>query len=309
MELTSVSGLFSRSFSLVKARISTFLLIMLLRLGTQIGFLFVTTVAIAAFLAQAGLNLSDDAVRTAFQKAMETLREATAAQDPEAIAIAQDITRQYLPDLSNTLVMMGTGEFALPTFLGLLRSDHEVLALVTQPDRKGRGHHHHRHPIKEAALEHDISVFQPENTNSAESLGKLRSWAADLFVVAAYGQILSAELLDNPRLGVINVHASLLPKYRGLNTFQRALESGDTEHGASVHFVTDELDGGPVIIQAAVPIKAGDTIDSLVERVTEQEHIIYPMAVKWFAQSRIQMQAGKVLLDGEPLPATGYRIT
>ncbi|MCA9096604.1 MAG: methionyl-tRNA formyltransferase, partial [Planctomycetaceae bacterium] len=97
--------------------------------------------------------------------------------------------------------MMGTGEFALPTFLNLYELPHQVVGLFTQPDRKGRGHHHHPHPMKETALEHGTPVFQPESVNTPEALNDLRSLMPDVCLVAAYGQILSKDLLKIPRLG------------------------------------------------------------------------------------------------------------
>src|SRR5579859_577439 len=113
---------------------------------------------------------------------------------------------------SLNLVMMGTGDFAVPTFQSLYDTPHQVVGLITQPDRTGRGHHRSlQNPMKELALRHGTPVCQPEKINTPEALADLRDLQADLFVVAAYGQILSRELLSIPRLGSINVHASLLP--------------------------------------------------------------------------------------------------
>ncbi len=102
------------------------------------------------------------------------------------------------------------------------------------------------------------------------------------------------------------MHPSLLPKYQGLDTHQRAIDAGDTEHGCSVHFVTEQLDGGPVILQAKVPLFSDDDVTSLAERVHEQEHRIYPLVVRWFCQSRLQQQADQAWLDGNVLAANGY---
>ncbi|HEX2494125.1 MAG TPA: formyltransferase family protein, partial [Steroidobacter sp.] len=98
-----------------------------------------------------------------------------------------------------------------------------------------------------------------------------------------------------------NIHPSLLPKYRGLHTHRRALEAGDSTHGASVHFVTAELDGGPVVIQALVNVHAGDTEETLSARVQEQEHRIYPQAIAWFASDRLRLHDKQAWLDGQPL--------
>jgi phosphoribosylglycinamide formyltransferase-1 len=100
----------------------------------------------------------------------------------------------------------------------------------------------------------------------------------------------------------------LLPKYKGLHTHQRALEAGDGEHGCSVHFVTEELDGGPLVVQAVIAVRSGDTLDSLAQRVHEQEHLIYPLAVRWFAEGRLRLDAQGAMLDGQPLPGTGHLI-
>jgi len=97
-----------------------------------------------------------------------------------------------------------------------------------------------------------------------------------------------------------------LPKYQGLHTHQRAIDAGDSEHGVSVHFVTEELDGGPVILQAKVPIFPGDTADDLASRVHEQEHRIYPLVVKWFCQNRVKMVEDGVNLDDQRLPPSGH---
>ena len=120
-------------------------------------------------------------------------------------------------------------------------------------------------------------------------------------------RILTPVLIE-PYLGrLMNIHPSLLPKYPGLHTHQRALDAGDKEAGATVHFVTAELDGGPPIIQARVPVVRGDTAQSLAERVTTQEHIIYPLAVQWFLEGRVALRGTQATLDGAAIPATGVQ--
>ena len=105
---------------------------------------------------------------------------------------------------------------------------------------------------------------------------------------------------------LLNIHPSLLPKYQGLNTHQRAIDAGDKEHGVSVHFVTEELDGGPVILQAKVPVFEQDTADDLASRVHQQEHRIYPLVVKWLCQGRLSMRNEQAILDEHVLPQSGY---
>lgn len=121
-----------------------------------------------------------------------------------------------------------------------------------------------------------------------------------LVVLAGFMRILTPEFVSHYRGRLINIHPSLLPQFPGLETHQRALDAGVEEHGASVHFVTPDLDGGPVIIQGRVPVKAGDDADTLAARVLEKEHLIYPQAIRWFAEGRLEIIGDQVLLDGKP---------
>ena len=122
-----------------------------------------------------------------------------------------------------------------------------------------------------------------------------------LVVLAGFMRILGDEFVDRFAGRLLNIHPSLLPKYRGLHTHRRALEAGDRHHGASVHFVTRELDGGPVVIQARVPVRDDDDEASLAARVLTEEHRIYPECIGWFASGRLQCRDGVVHLDGRPL--------
>ena len=127
------------------------------------------------------------------------------------------------------------------------------------------------------------------------------SFEPGLVVLAGFMRILGDEFVDRFSGRLVNIHPSLLPKYRGLHTHRRALEAGDRSHGASVHFVTRELDGGPVVIQARVPVRDGDDEASLAARVLAEEHRIYPECIGWFAAGRLQWRDGVVHLDGRPL--------
>ncbi|HZJ94812.1 MAG TPA: phosphoribosylglycinamide formyltransferase [Thiopseudomonas sp.] len=129
----------------------------------------------------------------------------------------------------------------------------------------------------------------------------------DLVVLAGFMRILSPEFTRHYARRLLNIHPSLLPKYKGLNTHQRALDAGDLEHGCSVHFVTEELDGGPVVIQASLPVYTNDTAEQLALRVHALEHQIYPLAVRWFAEGRLRLSAQGALLDGQPLPPSGFQ--
>ncbi|ATF09226.1 phosphoribosylglycinamide formyltransferase [Candidatus Enterovibrio altilux] len=128
----------------------------------------------------------------------------------------------------------------------------------------------------------------------------------DLIILAGFMRILTPEFVRHYHGKMINIHPSLLPKYSGLNTHQRAIDAGDNEHGASIHFVTEELDSGPVIIQAKVPIFIEDDADTIFERVQEQERSICPLIVKWFCLDRLKMKNGKALLDNQILSESGY---
>jgi len=124
-----------------------------------------------------------------------------------------------------------------------------------------------------------------------------------LVVLAGFMRILGNAFVRHYRGRMLNIHPSLLPKYRGLHTHRQALAAGDAAHGASVHFVTEELDGGPVIVQAEIPVHTDDDEQSLVRRVQEVEHVIYPQAIRLFANGRLRMHNGQAELDGKPLAA------
>ena len=126
-----------------------------------------------------------------------------------------------------------------------------------------------------------------------------------LVALAGFMRVLDKRFIDHYAGRLLNIHPSLLPAFPGLNTHARALQSGAKEHGASVHFVTQEVDGGPVIIQAAVPVLPDDTPETLAERVLREEHRIYPLAIRWFLQGRLSIEHGRVLLDGQISPEQG----
>src|SRR5574340_893163 len=127
--------------------------------------------------------------------------------------------------------------------------------------------------------------------------------APQLILLAGFMRILSDGFVRHFRGRLLNIHPALLPKYRGLHTHGRALAAGEREHGCSVHFVTEELDGGAVIAQAKVPVRLDDTEASLAARVRVREHALYPLVVRWFAEGRIKLDANRVLFDGQPLSA------
>lgn len=122
-----------------------------------------------------------------------------------------------------------------------------------------------------------------------------------LVVLAGFMRILSDDFVNNYQDKLINIHPSLLPKFRGLNTHQRAIEADEKEHGATVHFVTPELDSGPLILQAKVPVNSSDTAEELKKRVLEKEHIIYPLVIRWIAESRLSVKNHQLSFDSQPL--------
>ena len=132
-------------------------------------------------------------------------------------------------------------------------------------------------------------------------INEIDKYGADLIVLAGFMRILTEKFINRYEHRIINIHPSLLPEFKGLNTHRRVLEAGKTEHGASVHFVNIELDDGPVVIQAKVPVLLDDTEQSLAARVLEQEHIIYPMAIAWYIDGRLEVKDNKVLLDKSDL--------
>ncbi|UOG91425.1 MAG: phosphoribosylglycinamide formyltransferase [Candidatus Thiothrix sulfatifontis] len=131
----------------------------------------------------------------------------------------------------------------------------------------------------------------------------------DLVVLAGFMRILTPDFVRHYAGRMLNIHPSLLPLYKGINTHRRVLEDGGHEHGVSVHFVTPELDGGPVIIQAKVPVLPSDTEQSLAQRIQEQEHIIYPQALKWFVEGRLTLEGNQAMLDGQALTRPAQHIS
>lgn len=135
---------------------------------------------------------------------------------------------------------------------------------------------------------------------------RVEIYRPDLVILAGFMRILTPEFLRPFHGKLLNIHPSLLPKYPGLNTHQRALDAGDEYAGATAHFVTEELDGGPAIVQASVLIEGGDTATAIAARVLQIEHHIYPLAAQWYAQGRLRLQDKRAMLDDKPLPATGF---
>ena len=147
----------------------------------------------------------------------------------------------------------------------------------------------------------DHRQFSSREAFDAELQKRIDAYQPGLVVLAGFMRILTPAFVRYYQGRLLNIHPSLLPAFRGLHTHQRALEAGEREHGATVHFVTEELDAGPIIIQSRVPVLAGDTPESLAARVLKTEHEIYPQAIRWFAEGRLTLQGGKAWLDGKTI--------
>jgi phosphoribosylglycinamide formyltransferase-1 len=152
----------------------------------------------------------------------------------------------------------------------------------------------------------EAAQFASREAFDRQLMQEIDAWAPDVVVLAGYMRILSPAFVAHYSERLLNIHPSLLPKYPGLHTHRQVLENGDEEHGTSVHFVTDELDGGPVILQAKVPVFEGDSEDDVTARVQAQEHTIYPLVVSWFIDGRLKMRDNAAWLDGVRLPPQGY---
>ena len=147
--------------------------------------------------------------------------------------------------------------------------------------------------------------FPSRDEFDAKLISAIDHYQPKLVVLAGFMRILGDDFVKHYLGRMINIHPALLPDYPGLHTHERALEDGVANHGATVHFVTPEVDSGPIIIQRAVPVMPGDTPEQLSARVLEQEHVIYPMAVRWFVEGRLSIQDNEVLLDGQKSPEQG----
>jgi methionyl-tRNA formyltransferase len=163
---------------------------------------------------------------------------------------------------------MGTPDFAVPTLKKLIEHA-EVVAVYTQPDKPvGRGLQLQPSPVKKVAMEHGIAVFTPEKVSLPEEVEILKKYNADFFVIVAYGQILKLSVIETPKYGCINIHSSLLPRWRGAAPIHWALMSGDTETGITTMRIVPKLDAGDILLQAKTKISSHDTAESLHDRLS-----------------------------------------
>jgi methionyl-tRNA formyltransferase len=166
-------------------------------------------------------------------------------------------------------VFMGTPDFAVPPLKALIEK-HEVVAVISQPDKpKGRGKHLMPTPVKAVALEHNIPVYQPEKIKAEDAVELVKSFNADVIVVVAYGQILPESILNAPKYGCINVHGSLLPKYRGAAPIQWAVIDGEPTSGVTIMYMEKGLDCGDMILKREIPIAPEDTYGTLYDKISE----------------------------------------
>lgn len=153
----------------------------------------------------------------------------------------------------------------------------------------------------------DHASFASRELFDAALADRIKSFNPDLVILAGFMRILSNGFVEQFAGKLLNIHPSLLPKYTGLHTHQRAIDAGDHSAGATVHFVTPELDGGPPVLQARVSVASDDTAETLAAKVLKQEHVIYPLAARWLLEGRLQLQNDGAYLDGIRLPDSGYQ--
>src|SRR5450755_3438692 len=169
------------------------------------------------------------------------------------------------------IIFIGTGEIGLPALHALVKSpEHQVLAVVTQPDKPvGRQLKLASSPVKEAAFKLHLKIYQPEKIGGATSVAQLKYLKPDLIVVAAYGQILSKEILNLPKYGCLNIHASLLPKYRGASPIHAAVAAGEKQSGVTVMWMDEGLDTGDILLQEPVTLRRRETAETLHDRLAK----------------------------------------
>lgn len=198
------------------------------------------------------------------------------------------------------IVYMGTPDFAVAPLEALIRAGHRVTAVVTQPDKqKGRGKEVQMTPVKECALKHNIPVFQPVKIKEKEAVDKLREYPADIFVIAAFGQLLSEEILKMPAFGCVNIHASLLPAYRGAAPIQWAILNGEKETGVTIMQMEKGLDTGDMLLRRAIPIDPKETGESLHDKLME-------VGAELIVEALPLIEAGKILPEKQDDSKSSY---
>lgn len=196
------------------------------------------------------------------------------------------------------IVFMGTPDFAVGTLEELIKAGHEIIGIVTQPDKpKGRGKTLMPTPVKEVALKHQIPVYQPKKVREKEFTEALRNLSPDVIVVAAFGQIITKEILEIPRFGCINVHASLLPAYRGAAPIQWAVINGEKESGVTIMQMDEGLDTGDMIDKVVVPLAQDETGGSLFDKLSQAGARLCVKVLK-------DLEEGKAVREKQPEEST-----
>ncbi len=209
--------------------------------------------------------------------------------------------RGHTPMLPIVVLISGSGS-NLQAIIDAIRDDGlpvEIRAVISnRPDAYGL---QRARAANIPAVVVDHTAFDNRSDYEAALQQRIDQHTPAMVVLAGYMRILGAAFVEHYQGRMLNIHPSLLPDFPGLNTHQRAIDAAVAAHGASVHLVTNELDGGPVIIQASVPLLVEDDATTLAKRVQTQEHHIYPLALRWFAEQRLSVKAGEVLFDQQPL--------
>lgn len=189
------------------------------------------------------------------------------------------------------VIYMGTPDFAVAPLEAIIQAGHEVTAVVTQPDRqKGRGREIQMTPVKECAQKHGIPVLQPVRIKEPEAVAELQRYPADIYVVAAFGQFLSEEILNMPRFGCVNIHASLLPAYRGAAPIQRVIINGEEKTGVTIMRMAKGIDTGDIFLKKEVPIEPGETGGSLHDKLSEVGAELIVEALPKIEKGEIQLE-------------------
>lgn len=198
------------------------------------------------------------------------------------------------------IIYMGTPDFAVAPLEAIIEAGHQVTAVVTQPDKqKGRGKEVQMTPVKECALAHGIPVFQPVKIKEPEAIEVLRQYEADIFVIAAFGQLLSEEILNMPKYGCINIHASLLPAYRGAAPIQWVILNGERETGVTIMQMAKGLDTGDMLLSKVVPIAQKETGESLHDKLMEA-------GAELIAQALVKIENGELIPEKQDDSLSSY---
>lgn len=206
------------------------------------------------------------------------------------------------PELPRIVVLVSGGGTNLQALMDAAAADKlggNIVAVISNRPDAGGLDRARQAGITATTVNH--RDFNNREAFDAELIQVIDEHRPDLVVLAGFMRILTSGFVQHYQGRLLNIHPSLLPRYPGLHTHQRALEAGDREHGATVHFVTEDLDGGPAAVCARVPVKDNDTPERLAARVLVQEHHIYPMAVRWFCQQRLVLDGARAVFDGQTL--------